>query len=510
MNGHKQNVRGFTIVELLIVIVVIGILAAITIVAFNGVRGKAAVAALQSSLESSAKQLEIFKIQTSQSSRYPSAIDCSTTPAANTLCIKNDSNVTYSYNYSSSSDSFCLEGNSTVSPTAPTYYYSSKTNSVQIGNCPGGWTAIWAGYNATCGVANNTLYCWGDNQYGKLGNGTTTSSTTPVAISTPFAASTITKVVSGWMQTCAIANATAYCWGTNQDGQLGLGFSQQNTYLPNAVKSSAGQPLNGKTVTDIAAGIQNTCSVASGQFICWGKNANGEVGDGSGNQQSWPVAVSTSGVLNGKTAQKVGGTGNYASCNIASGAVYCWGTNSYYNFGNGANTNQSLVPVATTMTGALAGKTVTDIVENNQSVCVIASSAGYCWGSNYVGNGSTTIGSSTPVALDTVGGDLKTQPVQAMSLAGANCLLSSGKLYCWGNPPWLSADGTHSANTVYSPTKAIGTLGNVTFSSLSGSNSHTCGLSTTGFAYCWGPSPYGETGNMFGTKVDLAYKFSAP
>jgi prepilin-type N-terminal cleavage/methylation domain-containing protein len=509
MSGHKTHQRGFTIVELLIVIVVIGILAAVTIIAFNGAKNKAVTAAVKTSVEGSSKQIELFRAQSTQ---YPTAIDCTATPAANTICVKNDTNVNYSYSYSSSSNSFCLEGSSPIGSVIPTFNYSSKNGTVQEGSCPGGWTAIWAGYESTCGVANGTLYCWGNNQYGKIGDGTTVNRTSPVAITTPFAASTITKVVSGWMQTCAIASGTAYCWGTNEDGQLGLDFSPHNTYLPNAVNAAAGQPLNGKTVTDIAPGIQNTCAVASGQFICWGKNGNGEVGDGTGNNQFWPVAVNTSGVLSGKTAQKVGGTVYYGSCNVASGAVYCWGSNGYGTFGNGTSGNSSLVPIATTSSGALSGKTVTDIAQTSQEVCVVASSAGYCWGSSLSGDGTNTYGSTVPVAMDTVGGDLKTQPIQALSIAGNACALSSGKLYCWGNPPWLSPDGTHSADTVYSPTKAPGDLGNVSFTSIFGTNSHTCGLSTAGFAYCWGPSFQGETGNLFGTLVSgsNAYKFAAP
>ncbi len=92
MRRVRHNVSGFTIVELLIVIVVIGILAALTIVAYNGVQQRATAASLQSDLENAAKKLKLYQVDNSV---YPTANDCSATPAAGTLCLQSSSGTSY-------------------------------------------------------------------------------------------------------------------------------------------------------------------------------------------------------------------------------------------------------------------------------------------------------------------------------------------------------------------------------------------------------------------------------
>lgn len=131
MNARRT---GFTIVELLIVIVVIGILAAITIVAYNGIQAKATVASLQSDLENDNKQLIAYL--TTSSTGFPTAIDCSSTPAANTICLKSSGTTTYQYsvnNASLSSPTYCI----TATNNTTSYYIGSSTSAPAVGACPG-------------------------------------------------------------------------------------------------------------------------------------------------------------------------------------------------------------------------------------------------------------------------------------------------------------------------------------------------------------------------------------
>lgn len=129
----NQKQTGFTIVELLVVIVVIGILAAITIVAFNGVQIKSRIVVVQTDLVNSAKVLESYRIATSTSDTYPSVLDCGSTPAAGAICLKSSPGTSYQYTYTSASNSYCLSAvNSTIG-----YSISSINKSIQTSVCAG-------------------------------------------------------------------------------------------------------------------------------------------------------------------------------------------------------------------------------------------------------------------------------------------------------------------------------------------------------------------------------------
>ena len=120
----------------------------------------------------------------------------------------------------------------------------------------------------------------------------------------------------------------AFAWGSNnygptEGGPIGNGTTT-NSDVPVAVDTSGA--LNGKTVTHISAGYQHTCAVTSdGGAYCWGWNSDGQLGNGSTTNSDVPSAVDTSGVLNGKTVTEIS-AGQYHTCAIASdGNAYCWG-----------------------------------------------------------------------------------------------------------------------------------------------------------------------------------------
>lgn len=265
-------------------------------------------------------------------------------------------------------------------------------------------TAVSVGDDHSCGIFSGRAFCWGSNLYGQLGSSTSSGPSgydpEPVAVRTDgvLAGKTIQVISAGNSTTCALADGKPYCWGFGLQGQLGDGGTVDehdafpNSAVPVAVDTSG--VLAGKTITDIATGGNGTCALASGQVYCWGETmmvGSGDYYPGS----PVPVAVDTSGVLHGKTVTNLS-VGAGTVCVVAAGKPYCWGANGDGGLGggpNGSNNEFEIHPVAVLATGALAGKTVTEVHVGAGHSCALASGAVYCWGGNIFGEmGLGTIG----------------------------------------------------------------------------------------------------------------------
>ena len=263
---------------------------------------------------------------------------------------------------------------------------------------------IIGGFGYVCAVAlDGRVYCWGSNSNGKIGSGNTSSALVPSAVK--ISGALVGKVIkqiepsSAGNHSCVIASDDkAYCWGHNGFGQLGNN-NTVNSLTPVAVDTAG--VLASKTIKQIASGGISSCVIASDdKAYCWGSNNFGQLGNGNLKNSSTPTPVSTTGVLAGKTIKQIT-AGNSYFCVIASDdKAYCWGGGRRGALGNGSTLSLVIsTPTPVSTTGVLAGKTIKQITAGTEFTCAIASDdKAYCWGSNSSGQlgNNSTINSGVP------------------------------------------------------------------------------------------------------------------
>jgi alpha-tubulin suppressor-like RCC1 family protein len=226
----------------------------------------------------------------------------------------------------------------------------------------------------TCGLTTAAaVYCWGRNDYGQLGDGTTTSSSTPVPVRSALAFAAVT---TGAYHSCAVTTAGAvHCWGDNVGGQLGNGTTTPSS-IPVAVPSDS-------TFVTVSARFHTCAVTAAGTAYCWGPNQSGVLGDGTTASTTTPVPVA------GGLAFVSIDAGWTHTCGVtASGAAYCWGNNFFAQLGDGTTTGH-LTPTA--VTGGLTFASVTGGYPH--SCGVTTANVAYCWGNNFggeLGDGTRT------------------------------------------------------------------------------------------------------------------------
>lgn len=235
-----------------------------------------------------------------------------------------------------------------------------------------------AGSFHTCGLGytDKRAYCWGNNNNGQLGNGTVTSRLTPVAVA---GGRQFRHVSAGWDHSCAVTPSdVAYCWGSNKDGQAGDGSTFRQRLRPVLV-------AGGYRFRQVDAGASHTCAVTTAyRAFCWGNGADGRIGDGTTSRRLVPRAVA-----GGLSFDRVS-TGFAHSCGESrQNRAYCWGINTYGAVGDGTKLNTRLRPVA-----VAGGLYFTQLSAGSLHTCAkTETSAAYCWGYNrngQLGDGSQT------------------------------------------------------------------------------------------------------------------------
>jgi alpha-tubulin suppressor-like RCC1 family protein len=186
------------------------------------------------------------------------------------------------------------------------------------------------GYHTCAVLQNGDAECWGDNTYGQLGDGTTTSSATPVIVA--VRRGDYRAISGGAYHTCGLlTGGVVYCWGLNFSGQLGSGNNVDHA-LPASVSGTDWiTPMN--TAVSVSTGDLHSCAaLQDGTARCWGQNDHGQLGDGTTNNANAPVRV------NGVTqSTQITSAGNHNCVSLHGGSVQCWGENRYNQLGDGTN-----------------------------------------------------------------------------------------------------------------------------------------------------------------------------
>jgi len=357
---------------------------------------------------------------------------------------------------------------------------------------------IAAGESHTCALTSvGAVLCWGLNEFGQLGDGMTTNSTTPVQVS--GLSSGVVSIAAGYETTCALTNAGAvWCWGYNSTGQLGNGTLSQSR-IPVEVLAQAGDaPLSG--VVAIASGQYHTCAVTIvGTALCWGDNSEGELGNGTNNGSNLPVTVS---VLSSGVAAI--SAGSYFTCALTTaGTTLCWGEGGSGQLGSGNTTGSSTPEEVLDSTGNAPLSGLAAISSVLGDTCALTSGrVVLCWGANNADqpgngtNGTVNPQSDIPVevlnltgqaALNGVGVDAITH-----GLDDSCALTSAGGVLCWGsNGLGQLSNGSNSDATT--PVAVSGLSSGV--DAIAAGYHHTCAVTSFGAALCWGSNPDGQLGN---------------
>ena len=334
-------------------------------------------------------------------------------------------------------------------------------------------------YHSCAARVGGEAYCWGDNRWAQMGDGTLVSKASPVPVR---GTRTFKDLAAKQYHTCGVTTlGEVYCWGQNYYGQLGLGTSNDGRHaVPEKV---VGDLVFGS----VGNGWGHTCGVSIDQSThCWGRNEVGTLGIGSYSLlESTPVAV-----IGGN--QSIGVYAGWVhTCVLKrSGEAQCWGERGWGQLGNTEADQYQSTPVTVG-----DGQRFTSMAAGGSWTCGIDKfGTVYCWGRGSsgtlgIGEVPSSYGTSSPTPVK---GGLTFKSIAAGT--DHTCALTPGGLaYCWGLDNYGQAGGGVRTYwpPVWEPTAVVSDLA---FATISAGGSHTCAVTETGDVYCWGRNYEGQIG----------------
>src|SRR5579862_2590939 len=345
--------------------------------------------------------------------------------------------------------------------------------------------AVAAGQNHTLALTSGGIvWAWGYNGYGQLGDGTTTERLTPVQV---ILLTNVVAIAAGQNFSLALkSDGTVWAWGYNGYGQLGNGTT---TSEPSPVQVTA---LTG--VSQIAAGAYHSMARKSnGTIWTWGYGGYGQLGNGSTSSQS--NIVSVTGISNAKS---IGAGDNHSLAVLSDGSVWAWGYNGDGQLGDGTTTNED-TPIQTGT--AVSGFSGFSVVAggSNFSLAMEANGTVWAWGDNaqgQFGDGITNqsllpLQQSACAGVSSVGGLSLFTSYLSANQQFAVAAKSDGTVWAWGDNTYGQlGDGTQINRN--SPVEAAGVTGAI---NVSAGGYHSLAVTSSGTVWTWGYNGYGELGS---------------
>jgi alpha-tubulin suppressor-like RCC1 family protein len=289
------------------------------------------------------------------------------------------------------------------------------------------------------------------------------------------------QVSAGYRHTCGVTTAgKAYCWGENFDGELGDGTTDTHT-RPVAVSG-------GLTFLAVSGGYRFTCGVtADFKAYCWGHNQYGKLGDGTTSRRLTPARVA------GNLQFRQVSAGQFHACGVTpSDVAYCWGLISDGRLGIGSTFPDNYRTRPTLVAGQLTFMRVS--AGANHSCGLRRSGKAFCWGDNRFGQlgDGTTIDRWTPRAIPTLLFNQVVAGARDRRSSTHTCgVTTENKAYCWG----ANDEGQLGNGTTDSKVQPRPVAGGLSFLGVDPSGDHSCGVTIAHQVYCWGWNYYGQLGN---------------
>ena len=358
------------------------------------------------------------------------------------------------------------------------------------------WTSGFGDH--TCAVLDSDdAVCWGANNLGQLGLGTSSLRLTPSATAVDLGTGTMTpKVVAGLYHTCVLRpDGSIACFGSGDSGRLGYGESLQRSLMP-----TGGINLGGSAM-DLAAGSNHTCALlTAGTVRCWGNNDSGQLGDGSSTTRTAPVTVDLG---TNRTAKSVS-TGSFHSCAIMDDdTLSCWGSNGSYRLGVGSTASTVRTPTPVVLGPGVTVKKVS--TGESHSCAIFGDDTAKCWGSNSYGQLATgdTTNYETPASSVAIENNAFVRDIVAVN-ANTCILFLDYSLKCYG----YTYLGIGGGTTGLTESVGAGRYAKAIYANTSHEGRQVCAILDDNSVKCWGSNASGQLG--LGHQTDLGSPAATP